>query len=148
MSQTQTFVEKETSQNRCISQTFVCLNSTSKREIIRHKITHPSVGTELWTDFLMDSSRNCFVSRGKAEVLEKQLHFWYDPSAMPVCQQSCSRASLALHRRSRSLVVIHRYCPGSTSNKSQEGPWAVSWSGTSEISTATQGKLLTLWNPK
>lgn len=104
--------------------------------------------TELGTNFLMDSSRNCFVSWGKAEILEKQPHFCHHPSVTPVCQQSCSLSSLSLHRRCRSLVVIHRYCSANTSNKSQEGILSVRWSGTSEISTATQGKILTLWSPE
>lgn len=88
------------------------MSKLSLEERIRHKITHPYVGTELGTNFLMDNCRNCSVSRGKADILQKQLQFCHHLSVMPVYQQTCVWSLVVLlHRYSRSQLVIQRYCP-------------------------------------
>lgn len=72
---------------------------------------------------------------------------------MSVCQQSCppktrclctDTAGVGLWSTGTALFCWMEVHP----TKVRKGSWAVRWSNTSEISTATQGKILTLWSPK
>lgn len=115
-------------------------------EIIRHKITHPSVGTS----FLMDSSRDCFVSRGKAELLEEQLHFCHHPSVMPVWQQSSSLSPVVSAQTQQQFGCDPQGLPWKYIQQ-KSGRDSELWDEVAHQRSAQQPKakkILTLWSPK